>query len=156
MCIWVCMCVNVVFNSMQVCSCMCVNVYVLGTQEMLTLAWVSYLAVYSGGENSMLIRHLSCAVLACSVMSDSWDPMDCSLPGSSTMGTLQARILECVAMPSSRGSSQPWDRTQVSHIVDGFFTVWATREAPSSTYSLLTPSDSSSNFCRLLYLFRIQ
>ena len=32
-----------------------------------------------------------------------WDPMDCSLPGSSVLGILQARILEWVAMPSSRG-----------------------------------------------------
>ena len=37
------------------------------------------------------------------------DPMDCSLPGSSVHGILQARILEWVAMPSSRGSSQPRD-----------------------------------------------
>ena len=36
--------------------------------------------------------------------------MDCSLPGSSVCGTLQARILECVAYPSSRGSSQPRDQ----------------------------------------------
>ena len=34
------------------------------------------------------------------------DPMDCSLPGSSAMGILQARILDWVAVPSSRGSSQ--------------------------------------------------
>ena len=44
-------------------------------------------------------------------------------------GILQARILEWVAMPFSRGSSQPRDRTQVSLIADGFFTSWATREA---------------------------
>ena len=37
-------------------------------------------------------------------------------------GILQARILEWVAMPSSRGSSQPRNRTQVSHIAGGFFT----------------------------------
>ena len=37
------------------------------------------------------------------------DPMDCSLPGSSTHGILQARILEWVVIPSSRGSSQPRD-----------------------------------------------
>ena len=36
------------------------------------------------------------------------DPMDCRPPGSSVHGVLQARILEWVAMPSSRGSSQPW------------------------------------------------
>ena len=44
-------------------------------------------------------------------------------------GILQARILEWVAFPFSRGSSQPSDRTQVSHIVGGFFTSWVTREA---------------------------
>ena len=55
--------------------------------------------------------------------------MDCSPPGSSVHGILQARILEWVAMPSSRGSSQPRDQTQVSHIVGRFFIVWATGEA---------------------------
>ena len=44
------------------------------------------------------------------------DSMDCSLPGSSVHGILQARILEWVAIPFSRGSSQPRDRTQVSCI----------------------------------------
>ena len=43
-----------------------------------------------------------------------WDPMDHSLPGSSVRGILQARILEWVAIPFSRGSSQPRDGTQVS------------------------------------------
>ena len=40
-------------------------------------------------------------------------PMDCSLPGSSVHGILQARIREWDTMPSSRGSSQPRDRTHV-------------------------------------------
>ena len=44
-------------------------------------------------------------------------------------GILQARKLEWVAFPVSRGSSQPRDRTQVSFIAGGFFTSWATREA---------------------------
>ena len=42
------------------------------------------------------------------------DPMDCSLPGSSAHGILQARILEWAAMPSSRGASPPGDGTCVS------------------------------------------
>ena len=50
------------------------------------------------------------------------DPMDCSLPGSSVHGILQARILEWVAMPSSRVSFWPWDRIWVSYIAGGFFT----------------------------------
>ena len=44
-----------------------------------------------------------------------------------SMGTLQARILEWVAMPSSRGSSPPRDRTQVSCTACVFSTTWATR-----------------------------
>ena len=39
-----------------------------------------------------------------------------------SMGILQVRILEWVAMPSSGGSSRPWDRTQISCIAGGFFT----------------------------------
>ena len=59
-----------------------------------------------------------------------FNPMDCSPPGSSVHGTLQARILEWVAIPFCRGSSQPRDQTQVSCIAGGFFTIWATKEAP--------------------------
>ena len=53
------------------------------------------------------------------------DPMDYIVHG-----ILQARTLEWVAFPFSRGSSQPRDRTQVSHIAGGFFTSLATRQAP--------------------------
>ena len=56
-----------------------------------------------------------------------WDPMDCWLPGSSVHGILLARILEWIAVPFSRGSSQDW--TQVSHTAGIFVTIWATREA---------------------------
>ena len=59
------------------------------------------------------------------------DPMDCSLPGSSINGIFPATVLEWVAISFSRGSSQPRDRTQVSHIVGRRFTIWATRQAPS-------------------------
>ena len=50
------------------------------------------------------------------------DLMDCSPPGSSVYGILQARILEWVAISFSRASSQPKDSTQVSHIAGRFFT----------------------------------
>ena len=52
------------------------------------------------------------------------DPMDYTVHG-----ILQVRVLDWVAFPFSRGSSQPRDWTQVSHIIGGFFTSWATREA---------------------------
>ena len=48
--------------------------------------------------------------------------MDCSPPGSSVSGILQARTLEWFAIPSSRGSSRPRDGTQVSCFAGGFFT----------------------------------
>ena len=44
-----------------------------------------------------------------------YNPMDCSPPGSSVCGSLQARILEWVAVPFSRGSSRPRDGTQISY-----------------------------------------
>ena len=56
------------------------------------------------------------------------DPVDCSLPGSSSHGILQAKILEWVAIPFSRGSSRPRDQAQVSCIEGRWFTLWATRE----------------------------
>ena len=58
------------------------------------------------------------------------DSMDYSLPGSSVHKILQARMLEWVASPFSRGSSQPKDQTQVFCIAVRFFTIWVTREAP--------------------------
>ena len=58
-------------------------------------------------------------VLSLSVMSKSCDPMDCSPPGSSIHGILQARILEWVATPSSRGSSRPRDGTCTSYVSAG-------------------------------------
>ena len=60
------------------------------------------------------------------------DPMDCSPLGSSVHGILQARILEWVALPSSRGSSRPRDQSCVScvsRIAGRFFTHKATWEA---------------------------
>ena len=53
------------------------------------------------------------------------DPLDCSPSGCSVPGILQVRILEWVAMPFSRGSSQPRDRTWVFCIAGRFFTIWA-------------------------------
>ena len=54
------------------------------------------------------------------------NPMDCSPPGSAVRGILQARTLECVAIPFPRGFSQPRDQTRVSCIAGRFFTIQAT------------------------------
>ena len=61
-------------------------------------------------------------------------PMDCSLPGFSVHGILQARILGWVAIPFFRGSSWPRNQTQVSCTVGRFFTIWAIREALNEYY----------------------
>ena len=58
------------------------------------------------------------------------DPTECSPPGSSVHGTLQARILEWVTISFSRGSSWPRDQTQFSRIGGRHFNLWITREAP--------------------------
>ena len=62
------------------------------------------------------------------------DLRDCSPPGSSVHGILQARILEWVAIPFCRGSSWPTDWTSVSSIVGRFFTVRDTRKAPLNAF----------------------
>ena len=61
-----------------------------------------------------------------SVRSNSATHMKCSLPGSSVHGIFQERILKWVAIPFSRGSSQPRDWTWVSCIAGRFFTIWVT------------------------------
>ena len=68
--------------------------------------------------------------------------MDCSLPGSSVHGILQARILEWEAILFSRGSSWLRDQTQVSCTAGRFFTVWATREAQ---HCVVSPAQDAGN-----------
>ena len=58
-----------------------------------------------------------------------WCPNLCDPMDYIGHGILQARILKWVAVPFSRGSAQPRDQTQVSHVAGRFFTSWATREA---------------------------
>ena len=82
-------------------------------------------------ETSGQFRHLKVLVAqSCPTLCNS---MDCSLPGSSVHGILQARILEWIAIPFSQGSSWPRDWTRVSCIAGRFFTIWATREARLDT-----------------------
>ena len=60
--------------------------------------------------------HAHLLLFSLSVMSDSFATPCCNPPGSSVRGILQARVLEWVAMPSSRGSSRPRDQTCISCI----------------------------------------
>ena len=50
---------------------------------------------------------------------------------------IDPKILEWVTTPSSMGSAQPRDRTQIPHIAGGFFTIWATREAQNIKLALI-------------------
>ena len=65
-------------------------------------------------------------------MSNSCNPMDCSLPGASVQGIFQERMQEWVAISFSRESCQARNWTPVSCIVGRSFTDWAMRKAPTS------------------------
>ena len=86
-----------------------------------------------------------------------WDPPDCSPPGSILVEfcpwNSPAKILEWVAVPISRGSSWPRDQTWVFHNAGTFFTIQATREAPSqyvvhSKFPANSPRMSMSFLCQ--------
>ena len=74
------------------------------------------------------------------------DPMDCSPPVSSVHGVLQARILEWIAISFSRGSSQPRDRTHISHVscICRWVPSSTTREAPISVWLCPNPGLTNS------------
>ena len=91
-----------------------------------------------------------------SVVSTLWDPMGCSPPGSSVHGILQARIVQRVATPSSRGSSRPRDRSRVSCIfciASRYFTAEPPfkRCAPCQLVSGSYSQNRSWKRCKLLY-----
>ena len=80
------------------------------------------------------------------------DPMDHSWPGSSVHGILQARVMEWIVMPSSRGSSWPRDWTHISNapaVTTRFFTTSTTWEAHSG----LLPSDKNEEVVLMLFLY---
>ena len=88
-------------------------------------------------------------MLSCSVAqsgSTLYDPMDCSLPGSSVHGIFPARILEWVAIYFSRGSWRPKDWTQVSYIacIAGIF---FTNEPPENPFKKW-PTWKKKFFCK--------
>ena len=85
--------------------------------------------------------HLLCCALSLSCVQLYATPWTAARQAPLSMGILQTRIVEWVAMPSSRGSSQPRDQTQVSQIAGRFFTVWVTREDRCSI--------QRSNYCFL-------
>ena len=84
-----------------------------------------------------------------------WDPMDCSLPGSSVHRIFQAKVLEWVAISFPRVSSQPRHWTWVSCMVGRCFTVWATRgpqpPGPNAWWSEVWMNEWKSFSCVWLF-----
>ena len=70
-----------------------------------------------------LTRATTCMKSESEVVSDSFNPMDCSLPGFSVHGIFQARVPEWVAISFSRGSSQCGVQSQVSRMAGIHFTL---------------------------------
>ena len=93
--------------------------------------------------NQNLINYLfvCCVCVNHSGVSDSLRPHK---PGSSVHGILQSRIVEWVAIPFSRGSSKPWDWTQVSCIAGRFFASWATRVEINYLISLIAETQKKT------------
>ena len=81
----------------------------------------------------VLICEIVCVCVCVQSCLSLWDPMDCSLPGSSIHGISLGRILEWVAISFSRGSSRPRDRTHVSCVGKWILYHWATCEASHFT-----------------------
>ena len=78
------------------------------------------------------------------------DPLDCSPPGSSVQGILQARILEWVAIPSSKGSSWPRDQIHISCFGRRILYHWATWAAPSLSVQFSSVAQLCPNLCDLM------
>ena len=99
-------------------------------QHIITWLYFIYKFFPSKFSPAAWFNYLFLFLILLAVVVQSWptlcDPVGCSHQAPLSMEILQARILEWVAMPSSRGSSQPRNQTQVSLIAGGFFTVWAT------------------------------
>ena len=90
--------------------------------------WVSHIAGRFLSEPPANLLSIKLLVLATQLCLTLCDCVNYSPPGSSVHGVLQERTLEWIAILFCRGSSPPRDRTRVSCIAGGLFTVWAIRE----------------------------
>ena len=91
------------------CACECVTYYLPPTRPRVFCSFSASYHLLPLGLHSLRAKLLRSCLTLC-------DSMDCSPPGSSVHGILQAKILEWAAMPSSRGSSWPRDWTCVSYV----------------------------------------
>ena len=110
-----------------------------------------YIYSFSDSFSSCVLVTQSCLTLC--------DPTDYNPLGSSVPGILQARILDWVAIPFSRGSSWPRDGTRMSCIAGSFFTIWATGMSQSFSLNYYKIEYSSLCYtggpCWLSILYRV-
>jgi len=139
----VCICSGILLShekgwSTSLCNCYAQSLrYITAKKKSKTQNLTEHQALCQCGKNEKKKTYLFCIrgvsvqvkVLVAQSCPTLCDPVDCSPPGSSVHGILQARILEWAAISFSRRPSRPRDRTQVSCITGGFFTSWACREA---------------------------
>ena len=97
---------------------------------------------------------LCCALLSCLLVSNSVHSWTAALQAPQSMGILQARTLQGVAIPFSRGSSPPRNWTHISCIAGRFFTSWVPREARNHTKFIKRICDECdvSHTCHTLLL----
>ena len=133
-CIYMGICVNVV--------CLCVNVNCVSMTERVYRLCVEKTKAFPVRHNLkkilLLDLRMKVRVLVTSSCLTLCDPLDCSPPGSSVRGILQARIPEWLAIPFPRRSSWPRDRNPVSCIAGRFFTIWAIRPKNDECWNSLT------------------
>ena len=116
----------------------------IGHRESVTTEHALFTGIQKGQSNTSQSNHRggksehwSLVLTPCLTL---FDPMNCSLPGSSVHGILLARILEWVVIPFSRGSSQPRDWIWASC---RFFTLWETRKVQNNHYLFTKPMKNS-------------
>ena len=121
------------------------------------MQWERSLSHCTSREIPLSLLHLNkslsnccCCCVAAKVHLILFDPKDCSQPGSSFQGILQARILEWVAISFCSGSSRPKDQTHVSCISRWILYCWATREALFIQYSSLILLGFQDVYCETL------
>ena len=125
----------------------------------LTLVYQVFTLEVALGLSKQIVRytyHLSKRTTLCLVAQSRLilcSPMDCNPLGYSVHGDFPGKILGWVAMPSSRGSSQPRDQTQVFGVAGRFYTIWATREAPSQRTE--TPKDVQIICIYIIHIFTV-
>ena len=92
-----------------------------------TITWYSIVWMYYNLFNQAVLNFCFSGAESFSFVQLFVTPWAIACQAPLSMGILQARIVKWVAMLSSRDSSRPRDRTQVSYTAGGFFTIWATR-----------------------------